>query len=302
MQDTAEGFGQPIRHVFEPFFAHRSASCRRRSTRAALSRHGRRPDLALACTCRSRALVQRIARLRARGCSRGASPLYLLYSFVTLSCCWRSCYDARSGSSPRSLEVLAALAAAPLFVGWINQCRAWLQNQQRAEPAAALSRHSQAVPQGCGDRARTPRRSSASRRTSCSAPWCCAAAIIPVDGDRPAVHPRRRRDRAGRAARAGARLHVARRDGHRHGLRHARRAPRDDGRLPRRAGAADGDLHRVADLAVDLAADDRRDARARRARDLSEPRVRRRRLHHGARSPRTRASRSTIRPRTSSSR
>jgi formate hydrogenlyase subunit 4 len=27
------------------------------------------------------------------------------------------------------IEVLAALAAAPLFVGWINQCRAWLQNK-----------------------------------------------------------------------------------------------------------------------------------------------------------------------------
>jgi formate hydrogenlyase subunit 4 len=27
------------------------------------------------------------------------------------------------------LEVLAALAAAPLFLGWINQCRAWLQNK-----------------------------------------------------------------------------------------------------------------------------------------------------------------------------
>jgi len=27
------------------------------------------------------------------------------------------------------LEVIAALAAAPLFVGWINQCRAWLQNR-----------------------------------------------------------------------------------------------------------------------------------------------------------------------------
>jgi formate hydrogenlyase subunit 4 len=27
------------------------------------------------------------------------------------------------------LEVLAALAGAPIFVGWINQCRAWLQNK-----------------------------------------------------------------------------------------------------------------------------------------------------------------------------
>ena len=28
------------------------------------------------------------------------------------------------------LEVFAALAAAPLFIGWINQCRAWLQNRR----------------------------------------------------------------------------------------------------------------------------------------------------------------------------
>ena len=27
------------------------------------------------------------------------------------------------------LELLVALAAAPLFVGWVNQCRAWLQNR-----------------------------------------------------------------------------------------------------------------------------------------------------------------------------
>jgi len=34
------------------------------------------------------------------------------------------------------LEVLAALAAAPLFVGWVNQCRAWLQN--RSSPSLWL--------------------------------------------------------------------------------------------------------------------------------------------------------------------
>jgi formate hydrogenlyase subunit 4 len=28
------------------------------------------------------------------------------------------------------LELIAALAAAPLFLGWINQCRAWLQNRR----------------------------------------------------------------------------------------------------------------------------------------------------------------------------
>ena len=34
------------------------------------------------------------------------------------------------------LEVTAALAAAPLFLGWVNQCRAWLQN--RRAPSIAL--------------------------------------------------------------------------------------------------------------------------------------------------------------------
>ncbi|HEY2036315.1 MAG TPA: NADH-quinone oxidoreductase subunit H, partial [Steroidobacteraceae bacterium] len=28
------------------------------------------------------------------------------------------------------LEIVAALAAAPIFVGWVNQCRAWLQNRR----------------------------------------------------------------------------------------------------------------------------------------------------------------------------
>jgi formate hydrogenlyase subunit 4 len=30
----------------------------------------------------------------------------------------------------QAFEVIAALAAAPLFLGWINQCRAWLQNRR----------------------------------------------------------------------------------------------------------------------------------------------------------------------------
>jgi formate hydrogenlyase subunit 4 len=34
------------------------------------------------------------------------------------------------------IEVVAALAAAPLFVGWVNQCRAWLQN--RSAPSLLL--------------------------------------------------------------------------------------------------------------------------------------------------------------------
>jgi formate hydrogenlyase subunit 4 len=34
------------------------------------------------------------------------------------------------------IEVFAALAAAPLFLGWVNQCRAWLQN--RSAPSVLL--------------------------------------------------------------------------------------------------------------------------------------------------------------------
>ena len=34
------------------------------------------------------------------------------------------------------LEVLAAIALAPLFLGWVNQCRAWLQN--RTAPSVLL--------------------------------------------------------------------------------------------------------------------------------------------------------------------
>jgi formate hydrogenlyase subunit 4 len=34
------------------------------------------------------------------------------------------------------VEVIAALAVAPLFVGWVNQCRAWLQN--RSAPSLLL--------------------------------------------------------------------------------------------------------------------------------------------------------------------
>ena len=30
----------------------------------------------------------------------------------------------------QALELIAALAVAPLFLGWINQCRAWLQNRR----------------------------------------------------------------------------------------------------------------------------------------------------------------------------
>jgi formate hydrogenlyase subunit 4 len=41
-----------------------------------------------------------------------------------------------SGILTQVLEVIAALAVAPLFLGWVNQCRAWLQN--RSAPSLLL--------------------------------------------------------------------------------------------------------------------------------------------------------------------
>ena len=68
------------------------------------------------------------------------------------------------------LEVLAALALAPLFLGWVNQCRAWLQNRRAPSlllPYRGIRKlfHKDAVI------AETPRRCSARRLTSCSARW-----------------------------------------------------------------------------------------------------------------------------------
>ena len=46
-----------------------------------------------------------------------------------------------SGSASQLLDILAALALAPLLTGWVNQCRAWLQNKSApslAQPYRAL--------------------------------------------------------------------------------------------------------------------------------------------------------------------
>ncbi|MBV8306723.1 MAG: hydrogenase 4 subunit B, partial [Gammaproteobacteria bacterium] len=81
-QDTAEGFGQPIRHMFEPFFAMR---------RELPSPFDRAPryHVAIADPLWLRlyqplgSLVQRIADAFAV-LQQGRIATYLLYSFVTL--------------------------------------------------------------------------------------------------------------------------------------------------------------------------------------------------------------------------
>jgi hydrogenase-4 component B len=82
MQDTAEGFGQPIRHIFGAFFA---------LQRELPSPFDRAPRYRVVIGDRFwrsgyeplGALVQRLADLAAR-LQQGRIAVYLLYSFVTL--------------------------------------------------------------------------------------------------------------------------------------------------------------------------------------------------------------------------
>ena len=83
MQDTAEGFGQPIRHIFEPFFAMQARLAAAVRPRTALSRHGRAIGSGSGCTLPLGTLVQRIADAFA-WLQQGRISTYLLYSFVTL--------------------------------------------------------------------------------------------------------------------------------------------------------------------------------------------------------------------------
>ena len=82
MQDTAEGFGQPIRHIFGPFFAMKrelpspfDRAPRYRVTAADRIWQGLYLPLG--------ALVQRVADAFA-WLQQGRIATYLLYSFVTL--------------------------------------------------------------------------------------------------------------------------------------------------------------------------------------------------------------------------
>ena len=127
MQDTAEGFGQPIRHLFQPFFA---------IVRELPSPFDRAPPIAWrSATASGSACISRSARscvswrTRVAWLQQGRIATYLLYSFVTLVVL----AGARAMSAidwiVQVSGIAIALAAAPVFLGWVNQCRAWLQNK-----------------------------------------------------------------------------------------------------------------------------------------------------------------------------
>ena len=83
MQDTAEGFGQPIRQIFEPFFRMQRELPSPFDARAALPGRRRGPLLALALPARSPTCGVRVSRLIGL-LQQGRIAVYLLYSFLTL--------------------------------------------------------------------------------------------------------------------------------------------------------------------------------------------------------------------------
>jgi formate hydrogenlyase subunit 4 len=145
------------------------------------------------------------------------------------------------------LQLAIALALAPLLVGWVNQCRAWLQNKSApplllpyftirklfvkdavvADNASAIFRITPYVVFGA---------------------MCCAAAIVPsLATDLPFASAADAIALVGLFALARVFIALAAMDIGT-GLRLARRAARDARRVPGRARAADGAVHGVAHL------------------------------------------------------
>src|SRR6185503_14575119 len=96
--------------------------------RAALSRHRRRPLLALAVPTgrRSRRAAVALDRAPPAGADRGLPALQLPDADRGAA---RGAQMSVLGSLSQLLEIVVALLLAPLLVGWVNQWRAWLQNK-----------------------------------------------------------------------------------------------------------------------------------------------------------------------------
>ena len=153
MQDTAEGFGQPIRQIFEPFFLIQREMPAAVRPQAALQGIGSRTTwywiylpIARADECLS-ALVGRL--------QHGRISVYLLYSFVTLLALlvFAQCHRNTPAFCFTSLPVAAGGADRAAAAGLGQPVPRLAAEPERPGRAAALSHAAQAVPQGRGARA-----------------------------------------------------------------------------------------------------------------------------------------------------
>ena len=203
MQDSAEGFGQPIRQIFSSFMRverdtpdpfDRHPALPRRQPRQAL-------DADLQAHRRSDRMVVGAGRAAAARPHPVVSDVQLRHADLPARFC-----DAVTAMSIGILlqiaQTLIAILLAPLLMGWVNQCRAWLQGR-RAPPITQPYRTlQQAVPQGRGDR---PQRPPLFR----FAPYMIFACMALAAGhgadhrQRPAALAGGRRHRAGRHLRPG---------------------------------------------------------------------------------------------------
>jgi hypothetical protein len=179
MQDTAEGFGQPIRQIFEPFFRMERELPTPFDTEPRYRVSVEDPLLALALPAAG-AAVERWHAL-GRPAAAGRIAVYLLYSFVTLitvllvvtamslarrllatagtrrwRCCWRRCSAAGSTSGAPGCRT----ARRPACCSPTARCTS-CSTRNRCWPT-------------------TPRRCSAARRTSFSAAWRWPAPSCPT--------------------------------------------------------------------------------------------------------------------------
>ena len=179
------------------------------------------------------------------------------------------------------MGIVLALAAAPVFLGWVNQCRAWLQNQSAPsilQPYRGIRKlfHKEAV---------IAQNASQLFRL---APYVVFGAMVTAAAVIPSVATRLPITRAADAIALVGLLATARvflslgGDGHRDCLRYARCAPRNDDRIPRGARTAGGDLRRFPDQRHHGIADYCRTPLGADLRTQSESRLYRGGIHDGA--------------------
>jgi len=193
MQDTAEGFGQPIRQIFEPLFRMKRELPTPFDTQPRYQVTVEDPFwyglyLPIAAGV---ARLSRLVGLVAAGPHRGLPAVQLRDAGADL--------DPReamtwSGAVSQLLAIVVALALAPLLSGWINQWRAWLQNKSAPgllQPYRLL--HKLFNKESCSQN--MPRRCSARYRTSCSAAWPWPARSCPRSRPTCRFRPRPTRSR-----------------------------------------------------------------------------------------------------------
>ncbi len=131
MQDTAEGFGQPIRRIFEPFFRIERELPSAFDTHPRY--HGRSDDrFWFALYLPIKHITEKLSSLGIAVAARThpfVSDVYLCHAGRVAGVCMMEHSNQALGILFQLYQSLLVVLLAPLLTGWVNQCRAWLQNR-----------------------------------------------------------------------------------------------------------------------------------------------------------------------------